>query len=131
MNSLFLIKKVKNIKLKILNILMKIEVLTIDNQDYTILIGRDAKDNENIIKMSGPEDLWMHFQSVSGPHIILQSGGNDIPKKYLHQVASKLFEYKPKVPKNEFIIYTEIKNVKLTKTLGSVITKNIRVLKLH
>ena len=108
---------------------MVTEILTIDDKEYIILIGRNAQDNENIIKMSHPEDLWFHLKTVSSPHIILQSGGDIISKRYLHEIANKLFQYKPKVPKSEHVIYTEIKNVKLTKTLGSVITKNTRVLK--
>ena len=108
---------------------MKREIFIIEEKEYQLLIGKNAKENEDIIKMSNQNDLWFHFENVSGPHIILQSKGDLIQKRYLNQIALKLFENKPKVPKNQNVIYTEIQNVKLTKTLGTVITKNTKVLK--
>jgi predicted ribosome quality control (RQC) complex YloA/Tae2 family protein len=112
---------------------MKTESIYIEESDkiYTVLIGQNAAENEQIIKASNPNDLWFHFENCSGPHVVLQNDGNDIGKRYLFQVAIKLFENKPKVPKNQKVIYTEIKNVKLTKTLGTVIPKNIRILKIN
>jgi predicted ribosome quality control (RQC) complex YloA/Tae2 family protein len=108
---------------------MKREILTIDDKDYTILIGQNAKENDEIIKMSNQNDIWFHFENVSGPHIILNSNGDDIPKRYLNQVAAKLFEYKTKVPRNQNVIYTKIKNVRLTDVPGKVITKSTFVIK--
>lgn len=108
---------------------MKMDILDIYDKEYVILIGQNAKDNEDIIKMSNQNDLWFHFENISGPHIILQNRGDIIPKRYLNHVALKLFENKPKAPRNQNIIYTEVKNVKLTNTLGTVITKNTKVLK--
>ena len=105
------------------------EIVLCDDHQYNVLIGKSAIDNDVIIKMSHPEDIWFHFQNVSGPHIILQSSGNRIDKKVLYEVASKLFDHKPKVPKNQGVIYTEVKNVKLTKTPGTVITRKIKILK--
>jgi predicted ribosome quality control (RQC) complex YloA/Tae2 family protein len=113
---------------------MKKEVITVTDgeitRDYIILIGQNAKENEDIIRASDPEDIWFHFENVSGPHVIIQSGGDIIPKRYLFEVAAKLFENKQKVPRNQGVIYTEVKNVKLTKTLGTVIPRNTKTLKL-
>jgi predicted ribosome quality control (RQC) complex YloA/Tae2 family protein len=108
---------------------MKREIFIIDEKEYQLLIGQNAKENEDIIKMSNQNDLWFHFENISGPHIILQSNGDLIPKRYLYQIAIKLFEHKPKAPKNQNVIYTEIKNIKLTNTLGTVNTKCTKLLK--
>ena len=72
----------------------KKEFIEIDNKEYTILIGKNAKGNEEIIKLSHPESLWFHFANISSSHIILQSNGDTIPKRYINQVASMLFDYK-------------------------------------
>jgi len=108
---------------------MKTETIVIEDREYTILIGQNANENDQIIKMSDQNDIWFHFETISGPHIILRSGGDNIPKRYLNEISAKLFRYKPKAPKNQNVIYTEIKNVKLTTTPGRVITKNTKVIR--
>jgi predicted ribosome quality control (RQC) complex YloA/Tae2 family protein len=111
---------------------MKSETIFIEenNKIYTILIGQNAKENSLIIKESEPDDIWFHFNDISSSHIILQSNGDSIPKRYLFQVAKLLWDYKSNVPKNQKVIYTQIKNVKLTKTPGTVTTRNITILQL-
>ena len=96
---------------------------------YKILIGRNAKGNDIIIKMSHPQDLWFHLDNISSPHIILQSHGDSIPKKYINQVAGMLFEYKKNAPNNCNVIYTQIENVKLSNVHGTVTTKKLKILK--
>ncbi len=112
---------------------MKIENIEIEHsngviKEYTILIGENANDNEKIIKISSQNSIWMHFENVSGPHLILQNNGDDIPKRYLNNVAARLFKYKQKVG-NQNIIYTNVGNLKLTNTPGKVITKNTKIIR--
>ena len=112
---------------------MKTETVEIDQSDgtikeYKILIGENATDNERIIKISSQNSIWMHFENVSGPHLILQNNGDEIPKRYLNEVASRLFKYKQKVARQN-IIYTNVGNIKLTNIPGKVITKNIKIIR--
>jgi predicted ribosome quality control (RQC) complex YloA/Tae2 family protein len=100
-----------------------------NDKEYVILIGKNALGNEKIIKISHPESVWMHLNNISSAHIILQSNGDNIPKRHLHQVAKMLFEYKKSAPKSANVIYTQVKNVKLTKVPGTVITKNTNIIK--
>jgi predicted ribosome quality control (RQC) complex YloA/Tae2 family protein len=109
--------------------IMKRETVIINDKEYTILIGQNANENDQIIKMSNQNDIWFHFENISGPHIVLCSDGDTIPKRYLNEVACKLFLYKQKAPKNQNVIYTQIKNVKLTDIPGLVKTKNLNVIK--
>jgi predicted ribosome quality control (RQC) complex YloA/Tae2 family protein len=99
------------------------QIIEIEGKEYNILIGRNASGNEEIIKISHPESLWFHFNNISSAHIILQNNGDIIPKRYLNQVANMLFEYKKNAPRNSNVIYTKVKNIKLTGVLGSVIIK--------
>lgn len=43
----------------------KSEYIEINDKTYTIFIGRSAKGNEQIIKMSHPESLWFHLNNIS------------------------------------------------------------------
>lgn len=110
---------------------MKTETIYIEenNKEYTIIIGDNAKENTLIIKQSHPLDYWFHFSNLSSPHVILQSSGDLIPKRYINKVAGLLFKYKSKAPNNSNVMYTEIKNVKCTSTPGSVMTSCIKIIK--
>ena len=112
---------------------IEIEGINGDVKEYDILIGRNAKGNEEVIKI-GKElcknNIWFHFgNSVSSSHIMLCSNGDIISKKYITQVAGMLFEYKSKVPAGTPVIYTEVKNVALTNVLGTVIPRDLRTIK--
>lgn len=100
----------------------------IEKVEYTILIGKNSKGNDDIIKMSDLNDIWFHFENLSGPHLILKNPNLDFDKKYLKQIALNIFKYKKSAPSNSSIIYCMVKDIKLTKTLGCVITKNTKVL---
>ena len=102
--------------------------IDIEGLIYYILIGKNAKGNEEIIKMSHPESLWFHLENLSSPHIILKNEGDIIPKRYINQVAGMLFEYKKNAPRNSNVIYTQVKNVKLTNILGTVIPRNTKII---
>jgi len=102
--------------------------IDIEGLIYYILIGKNSKGNEEIIKTSHLEDTWFHLENLSSPHIILKNEGDIIPKRYLNQVAGMLFEYKKNAPKNSNVIYTKVKNVKLTNILGTVIPRNIKII---
>lgn len=106
------------------------KTLEIDDKEYNILIGRNAKGNDEIIKLSNQNDIWFHVDNISSPHIILQNNGEIISKRYLNLIASWFKEYKTNLPNKYTIIYTEVKNVKLTNTLGQVNVSNTRKIKI-
>lgn len=106
-----------------------ISEIDIEGLIYPILIGKNAAGNEEIIKMSNQNDTWMHLNNTPSAHIILQNEGDIIPKRYLNQVARMLFEYKKNAPKNSNVIYTQVKDVKLTNVLGTVIPRNTKIIK--
>lgn len=107
----------------------KTDQIEINNKLYTLYIGKNALGNEEIIKICHPESIWFHLNNISSAHIILDSKGDDIPKRYLNSVAGLLFKYKTNIPKNTNVIYTQVKNVKLTNTLGTVIPSRSKIIK--
>lgn len=111
------------------NFIVKNIFIEENGKEYSILIGKNAYGNEEIIKNSHPNSLWFHLSKLSSSHIILQSNGDRIPKRYINQVAGMLFDYKNNIPKNSSVIYTQVKNVKLSNILGNVIPKNTSIIK--
>ena len=113
-------------------------------------IGRNEKNNIEIIEESHPEDIWFHVSKKSSCHVIavmnlehyntIHNGVTDPEKSYLRynfipeQLTKKQFmhivkqgavlckEYsKCKSEINVEIIYTNVENVAPTNSVGSVI----------
>jgi len=112
-------------------------------------IGRNAKNNVEIIEESHPEDIWFHVSNESSCHVIavmnleyyntIHNGVTDPEKEYLRynfipdNLTKKQFmhiikqgavickEYsKCKSEKNVEIIYTNVENVIPTNIVGTV-----------
>jgi len=108
----------------------KKDIIEIEDKQYDIYIGKNANGNEEIIKNCHPNSLWFHIDNISSAHVILESKGDDIPKRFLIQIANILLETKHNRPNNVNVIYTQVKNVKLTKKLGTVIPSRTKIIKM-
>ena len=96
------------------------------------LIGQNAKNNFEIIDNSQYNDLWFHISNVASCHVIACIHDLEINKKDLKYIITQgallcKQNSKYKSEKNIEIIYTEIKNIQKTDTLGKVITKNTKI----
>lgn len=107
----------------------KVEQIEIDDKCYDILIGKNAYGNEEIIKKGHDESLWFHIDNCSSAHIILQSCGDDIPKRYINEVAKMLFKKFDYVTRGKKVIYTKVKDVKMTNVTGTVTVKNTKTIR--
>ena len=101
-----------------------------NDKDYELLIGQTQMENDKILKLCDQNDTWFHLDKISGPHFILRNGGDVVPKKYLNQIAVLFQDFKTNLPNRYSVIYTELKNVKLTKTPGQVVTSKTKTIKI-
>jgi predicted ribosome quality control (RQC) complex YloA/Tae2 family protein len=64
--------------------------LRIDSGDgFTIYVGRSAGQNERVTFAIGdPDDLWLHARGIPGAHVIVKSGGRDVPEQTLLEAAA-------------------------------------------
>ena len=97
-----------------------------NEKEYTLLIGKTQKENDLIVKSSNQNDTWFHLDKLSGPHLVLQNNGDNIPKRYINYIGTLFKEHKSNLPNRYTVIYTQIKNVKLTDTLGMVNVSNTK-----
>ena len=112
-------------------------------------IGKDAKNNFELIDQADPNDLWFHLKDVSSCHVIAclkniqyttrddelpnfyDINFDDLDKKEKQQIITQgallCKQYsKLKSSKNVEIIYTKIEDVQKTNIPGSVLTKNTK-----
>ncbi|XP_059699149.1 coiled-coil domain-containing protein 25 isoform X2 [Haemorhous mexicanus] len=58
---------------------------------YTIYMGKDKYENEDLIKYGWPEDVWFHVDKLSSAHVYLRlhqgQTMDDIPKEVLSDCA--------------------------------------------
>lgn len=63
--------------------------LRIDSSDgYSIYIGRSAGQNEQVtFTIGASDDLWLHARGLPGAHVIIKSGGREVPERTLYEAA--------------------------------------------
>jgi len=55
---------------------------------YTVLIGRNAAENDRILREASPDDVWLHARGHPGSHVIVRRGGRgEIPLDVLREAA--------------------------------------------
>ena len=101
-------------------------VIVNDNfNDNKIKIGKNANENDNIIKEAKETDIWFHLADFPSCHVIIECSKNcpidNKMIKYCADLVKQNGKYKniPKIKVN----YTEIKNISRTNIPGQVIIK--------
>lgn len=98
-------------------------MLTIVENEITYKLGRNAKENFELIddaQDANPDYWWFHLEGHPSGHCIIYCA--DITNQMVSFAANLVKQYsKLKSDKKVKIIYTQIKHVKKTKTLGQVL----------
>ena len=110
---------------------MKVIEEKIGDQIFDIYIGKNAKENWELIDNSDPFDLWFHVEDLPSGHIVIKERFCDKLNypNYPNQIISLAANYcksqsKYKNTTKLKIVYTEISNLKKGKEVGSVYIKN-------
>jgi predicted ribosome quality control (RQC) complex YloA/Tae2 family protein len=91
-------------------------------RNYTIKIGRDAEENDQLVRNASPRNIWFHLHDQPSPHGIIASDENELPEKDVIQHCAHLVKkyskarYDPKV----CVDYLPVSYVRLTNTAGLV-----------
>jgi predicted ribosome quality control (RQC) complex YloA/Tae2 family protein len=110
---------------------MKIETFSNEDGEWTIIIGKNREDNWKIIDDAEPTDIWFHVRDIPSCHVILKTS------THLSNVTNDVLRYcaflckmnsKAKTEKKTIIMYSPIKYVKKTKTIGEVIVNTFKTL---
>jgi len=60
----------------------------IEREGFTIWVGRNARDNDRLLRAASPDDLWMHAKGLPGSHVIVRSrGSEDVPESVCRYAA--------------------------------------------
>ena len=103
-------------------------------QGFRIYAGRNNVQNDRLLRLANPSDMWLHTQKYHSSHVIIVRDGREIPDEVLG-FASEICAYysdgrngdkipvdycerrfvkKPSKAKAGFVVYTDYKTVLVT-----------------
>ncbi len=67
---------------------------------HLVLYGRSATENDTVIRLARPSDLWLHARGVTGAHVLIRTDGapETVPRATLlwaARLAGKMSDYRP------------------------------------
>ncbi|HID10990.1 MAG TPA: fibronectin-binding domain-containing protein [Candidatus Latescibacteria bacterium] len=54
---------------------------------WRVLVGRDSRENDRLVREASPEDYWFHAYGVPGAHVVLKKGKEEPPAQVLEEAA--------------------------------------------
>ncbi len=82
-------------------------------EDYKVLVGRNAKENQALLKAAKSNDIWMHTREIPGSHVIIRTDKQNLPDSVLQAAAKLCVDFSTDQPGNYLVDYTKRKFVKI------------------
>lgn len=98
---------------------------------FTILVGKNNRQNDELVVRSSDNDIWLHVQGMPGAHVVIKTNGKSVDEDTLRYAARLAATYsKGRYSSNVPVDYTYIKYVKKVKGLkpGLVLYSNFKTL---
>ena len=101
-------------------------------EGFTILVGRNNKQNDMLTtKLAEKSDIWLHTKNITGSHVIIRAGGQEVPDDtVIYAARLAAFHSKAKNSSQVPVDYVPVKFVKKPSGAkpGMVIFTNNRTL---
>ena len=66
-----------------------------EQDGYELWVGKNAKSNDEILRLSSKNDLWLHVKDFTGSHVIIKQKGREYPQSII-QVGAQLAAFHSK-----------------------------------
>ncbi|MFZ5634388.1 MAG: Rqc2 family fibronectin-binding protein [Bacillota bacterium] len=104
----------------------------VSSDGMTVFVGKNNRQNDYLtMKMARQEDIWLHTRQTPGAHVVIRTGGREVPPSTLEEAAKlaalfsrarhsskvpvdytlRKFVSKPRGAKPGFVIYTGQKTI--------------------
>lgn len=89
----------------------------LSSDGYHIYVGKNNYQNEELtFRLADKEDWWFHSKNYPGSHVIVKTGGDELPDSTFEEAARLAAYYSSaRDAKKVEIDYTQIKNIKKPK----------------
>jgi len=82
-------------------------------EDYKVMVGRNSKENQILLKVAKSNDIWMHTREVPGSHVIIRTDKQNLPDSVINAAAKLCVDFSVKHPGDYLVDYTKRKFVKI------------------
>ena len=82
-------------------------------EDYKVMVGRNASENQKLLSLAKSNDIWMHTREIPGSHVIIRTDKQNLPESVLHAAAKLCVDFSTTHPGNYLVDYTKRKFVKI------------------
>ncbi|SFV52728.1 Fibronectin/fibrinogen-binding protein [hydrothermal vent metagenome] len=100
-------------------------------EDYKVLVGRNANENQRLLGIAKANDLWMHIRNIPSSHVIIRTDKQNLPESVIQAAAKLCVDFSVKNPGDYEVDYTKRKFVKVQEGANVLYNKydTIRVTK--
>ena len=82
-------------------------------EDYKVLVGRNANENQKLLQIAKANDLWMHIRNLPSSHVIIRTDKQNLPDSVIQAAAKLCVDFSVKSPGDYDVDYTKRKFVKV------------------
>jgi predicted ribosome quality control (RQC) complex YloA/Tae2 family protein len=83
---------------------------------FQVLVGRSARENDELVRRARPHDLWLHARGVPGAHVIVRTDGRPVPERVLRRAAElAAWHSQARGERKVEVSYTEARHVRKPK----------------
>jgi len=81
--------------------------------DYKVLIGRNANENQKLLQLAKANDLWMHIRDMPSSHLIIKTDKQNLPQHVIQAAAKLCVDFSTNSYGDFDVDYTKRKFVKV------------------
>jgi len=82
-------------------------------EGYKVAVGRNSRENQELLKIARANDIWMHVREIPGSHVFIRTDKQNLPQSVLESAAKLCVDFTTKSPGNYEVDYTKRKFVKI------------------
>ncbi len=80
---------------------------------YKVLIGRNSKENREVLKMAKANDIWMHVRGIPSSHLIIKTDKQRLPKDVIAKAGKLCVDFSIKRAGDYEVDYCKRRFVKI------------------
>lgn len=81
--------------------------------DHKVLIGRNSKENQALLKIAKSNDIWMHIRDIPSSHLIIKTDKQNLPDSVIEKAAKLCVDFSLSQAGDYDVDYTKRRFVKI------------------
>jgi len=81
--------------------------------DHKVLIGRNSKENQALLKLAKSNDIWMHIRNIPSSHLIIKTDKQNLPDSVIEKAAKLCVDFSLTQAGDYEVDYTKRRFVKI------------------